>query len=78
MSSLTSIFRTRRSNILSVAPSTWLHIIYFYVVQFDCHTQEVMIEIFHLIKIDLKIPLINNELKFISAAMGMANLLKSF
>lgn len=35
-----------------------------------------MIEIFHLIKIDFKIPLINNELKFIPAVMGTANLLR--
>lgn len=36
-----------------------------------------MIEIFHLIKIDFKIPLINNELKFIPAVMGTASSEKS-
>lgn len=42
----------------------------------DFHTEQAMIEIFHLIKIDFKIPLINNELKFILAVMGTANLLR--
>lgn len=42
----------------------------------DFHTEQAMIEIFHLIKIDFKIPLINNELKFIPAVMGTANLLR--
>lgn len=51
-----------------------LHIFICCLCDFD--TEQAMIEIFHLIKIDFKILLINNELKFIPAVMGTANLLR--